>query len=117
MCGENFSIPSANLQGVGSPPHVRGKHLIKSGTTYYNGITPACAGKTLPSCSNTLNHRDHPRMCGENRLQKVLLLRQEGSPPHVRGKLDGRQGCVQVSGITPACAGKTKMNTYYGVIN
>ena len=47
-------------------------------------------------------------MCGENRDTPLVFGTPVGSPPHVRGKLDG-MGVVDLSvGITPACAGKTE---------
>ena len=92
-----------------------------------NGITPACAGKSLRPVPARRKPRDHPRMCGE----KVALFGSNaiasGSPPHVRGKAWRDRACsgsLQGSpphvrgkeqdvryrnhggGITPACAGK-----------
>ena len=107
MCGENkprHAIPKYNK---GSPPHVRGKHLVFAKITRNVGITPACAGKTLRHLSFVCASWDHPRMCGENNLIWYLLLAIRGSPPHVRGKQEKIiVERVQV-GITPACAGKT----------
>ena len=53
-----------------------------------SGITPACAGKSLPAA-----------------VDGTLRV---GSPPRVRGK--GRTACRQstASRITPACAGKSR---------
>ena len=71
------------------------------------GITPACAGKSLPAPAGHSPIRDHPRVCGE----KVIALRAArqilGSPPRVRGKDDGRLHVLVSVRITPACAGKS----------
>ena len=71
------------------------------------GITPACAGKSSPSCCFQRQTGDHPRMCGEKRPvdgQSGLGL---GSPPHVRGKGSFPPLALGQIGITPACAGKS----------
>ena len=51
---------------------------------------------------------DHPRMRGEDPRLAAVALIFFGSPPHARGRLGFH--CTQTisSGITPACAGKTK---------
>ena len=48
---------------------------------------------------------DHPRVCGEQ--QKVMQLRTWliGSPPRVRGTVDGLGDTSVTDRITPACAG------------
>ena len=45
-CGENWVFPSLHLIPVGSPPQVRGKHLIAGILLDRIRITPAGAGKT-----------------------------------------------------------------------
>ena len=68
MCGEN-SLPTVPITGfLGSPPHVRGKPNLPWKAIFDGGITPACAGKTHIISPFSLQHRDHPRMCGENLL-------------------------------------------------
>ena len=47
VCGKNFKPLSVTLACAGSPPRVREK-LIRDGViAYADGITPACAGKTV----------------------------------------------------------------------
>ena len=86
MCGEKDTLLEAMPNISGSPPHVRGKATLCVGLTGRIRITPACAGKS----NDTLNHAnvstDHPRMCGEKHTIFCLRIRQQGSPPHVRGK-------------------------------
>ena len=50
---------------------------------------------------------DHPRRCGENRLQLKTDFILLGSPPQVRGKLTDTEIAVGRRRITPAGAGKT----------
>ena len=71
------------------------------------GITPACAGKSSRMSVSVRRLRDHPRVCGEKKVETLDKEMAEGSPPRVRGK-----GGVAASGaaaprITPACAGKS----------
>ena len=66
MCGENFSNLYVKKQRQGSPPRVRGKPRILSGTHTPRRITPACAGKTRLQAAAERKTGDHPRVCGEN---------------------------------------------------
>ena len=59
-----------------------------------NGITPACAGKTLAFCCWQAASQDHPRMCGKDGIEMDFAGQVIGSPPHVRerqtyGKIRG----------------------------
>ena len=46
-------------------------------------------------------------MCGENFFNECLCFLGLGSSPRVRGKLKDRLVFFPVSGLIPACAGKT----------
>ena len=45
-CGENRLILALCLTALGSPPRMRGKHLVFGFDNKTEGITPAHAGKT-----------------------------------------------------------------------
>ena len=82
MRGEKFSAGILKPSNLGSPPHTLGK-----------GAKGA---------------EDHPRMRGE---KAVSLLRRDyavGSPPHARGKEKQQPEPKRQTGITPACAGKSR---------
>ena len=66
MCGENDIRQVEKYYDTGSPPRVRGKHPYKFLRSRFDGITPACAGKTLLVLERRKNEKDHPRVCGEN---------------------------------------------------
>ena len=87
MCGEKAARPVRLMFLQGSPPHVRGKEGRKYMSSYLDGITPACAGKS----ANPL----------------PASLQATGSPPHVRGKVNLSQKPMLGGRITPACAGKS----------
>ena len=90
-CGENL-LKTVSLEIFGgSPPQVRGKHIVKKDKENQQRITPAGAGKTEKLSYSKLKDRDHPRRCGENFLYRCILLITIGSPPQVRGKLKLRK--------------------------
>ena len=55
---------------------------------------------------------DHPCVCGEKRTLFFILLTILGSPLRVRGKERKIEAQRMREGITPACAGKSKMDTF-----
>ena len=73
-----------------------------------SGITPACAGKTDLPLFIVACHWDHPRMRGEDGFEARILDVEKGSPPHARGRHVIDPFDIVKTGITPACAGKTR---------
>ena len=109
--GENIARSGAESRRTGSPPPTRGKHATRHCQSGCMRITPAYAGKTRAVYSAGLSWRDHPRLRGENQKRHYERVRDEGSPPPTRGKLN-RVGISSTSArITPAYAGKT---AFYG---
>ena len=94
-------------QAAGSPPQVRGKRIESANVPPYDRITPAGAGKTGEASPRSQAMTDHPRRCGENMIPPCRLCVNTGSPPQVRGKRDTDGQTADVTGITPADAGKT----------
>ena len=70
-------------------------------------IIPAYAGKSITAVLPSQIARDHPRACGEKRRTTIQRVRQEGSPPRVRGKAGRALEGACIPGITPAYAGKS----------
>ena len=87
---------------------MRGKHSSSRASGRPEGITPAHAGKTELRRPRDFDGRDHPRACGENALFALRRYPALGSPPRMRGKLEGVEVVEAVVGITPAHAGKTR---------
>ncbi len=79
-----------------------------------SGITPACAGKTTSFFLKFAGFWDHPRVCGKNKPTKFTEPQAAGSPPRVREKPLCLIVESVVTGITPACAGKTKLAQVLG---
>ena len=107
MRGEDSRSANMTTSKAGSPPHARGRHRPVAHVQESRGITPACAGKTLPHLRCGEGLQDHPRMRGEDASDEFKPAIESGSPPHARGRPDPRRRPERRRRITPACAGKT----------
>ena len=83
--GEYGRLPVPLIVPVGSPPLARGIRAYRNGSNLVFGITPACAGNTLPSVAALPASGDHPRLRGEYAWSIVALMFFSGSPPLARG--------------------------------
>ena len=88
-------------------PAYAGKGVVHVFVPEKLGITPAYAGKSTKQAKQQDKARDHPRVCGEKPLQSSVNCTMEGLPPRMRGKVISSLQCDFLSGITPACAGKS----------
>ena len=111
MRGEKADAWQAQAEREGSPPHARGK--VWKADTYgmRKGITPACAGKRTAGAAAWEAAGDHPRMRGEKLSARLSGVHKTGSPPHARGKEGGHPHVKPLHRITPACAGKSSIET------
>ena len=109
ICGEKKGKMEEKMKYTGSPPHMRGKGHEKEIRIHVTGITPAYAGKSLIAIRSKACRWDHPRICGEKTGLVVPLLKQAGSPPHMRGKDTNARRLGIKQGITPAYAGKSRI--------
>ena len=114
VCGEKGQKVLNQRYTTGSPPRMRGKEQRFSYTQLQARITPAYAGKSRIRRACTDRHRDHPRMCGEKTAKSRNRPSGIGSPPHVRGKVEGEVFAPWRLGITPACAGKRELRSASG---
>ena len=92
---------------MGSPPRMRGKDALQSVGYDIGRITPAYAGKSVPSSTKNPGGKDHPRVCGEKVRGVSAGLLARGSPPRMRGKDSLYNPGTAWNGITPAYAGKS----------
>ena len=106
--GENYVRKDYSDDLPGSPPLARGKPPSPLLRCSRDGITPACAGKTLHVALMDVANKDHPRLRGENVRPLENLVIFQGSPPLARGKLSADEWRLLEGRITPACAGKTR---------
>ena len=107
MCGEKYLRAVKHPRNPGSPPRVRGKAVAFDRLGRIVGITPACAGKSLPAARQRVRGKDHPRVCGEKLHRSHVASSCRGSPPRVRGKGPSLRLPSGGLWITPACAGKS----------
>ena len=86
---------------------MRGKVSAKQLVTMLRGITPAYAGKRQQQRTRLLHSWDHPRLCGEKQIIRLMNVYCQGSPPPMRGKGFCNAEIAVEIGITPAYAGKS----------
>ena len=89
VCGEKVASTCRRYTPRGSPPHVRGKGFLDFSHEVLEGITPAYAGKSKSAQGPADSCEDHPRTCGEKIYSVRDNVAEQGSPPHVRGKVRG----------------------------
>ena len=65
---------------------MRGKGMQQSYARVRMGITPAYAGKRGLEKLFCHFSKDHPRVCGEKRKDRLDYYVPQGSPPRMRGK-------------------------------
>ena len=85
---------------------MRGKEPELGHSLRTERITPAYAGKSLPTTLVSRSKRDHPRVCGEKRQERLQPVAACGSPPRMRGKATPSTASGCGVRITPAYAGK-----------
>ena len=107
VCGENRAVSMRVDVRGGSSPRVRGKPGRPRSCPPLCGLIPACAGKTRLMGFQGLRRRAHPRVRGENLLERRGQLPRQGSSPRVRGKHRSGHQRHLGGGLIPACAGKT----------
>jgi len=87
MRGEDSLLFLKSGRWGGSPPHARGRLHLSKTLVNFQGITPACAGKTRRRGGRPRAAPDHPRMRGEDLFFFAGAEFSPGSPPHARGRL------------------------------
>ena len=109
VCGEKDAEMAVLSQEMGSPPRMRGKAVMPSTRMSAARITPAYAGKSLRFLSSAHHIWDHPRVCGEKSSPTSSHRKGQGSPPRMRGKALAPAPTIDIIGITPAYAGKSRI--------
>ena len=105
-CGEKAGAKKRRAWRAGSPPPMRGKGGTVGCARRPRGITPAHAGKSDADLRATARCQDHPRPCGEKKVEIEGAWNCQGSPPPMRGKDIIAAQCAEKPRITPAHAGK-----------
>ena len=105
--GEQLCLTAKYRIEEGSPPLARGTGLSASYVAVSVGITPACAGNSIPMKRICVQVGDHPRLRGEQNGYTQQLRLPRGSPPLARGTVIKLYLMIYAAGITPACAGNS----------
>ena len=113
MRGEHSPFLTAPGSVRGASPHARGALVRSLFVATPSRIIPACAGSTPAAACRPSHSRDHPRMRGEHKTDRVHVVRWWGSSPHARGALIPQPSFLRRCGIIPACAGSTPTNKGY----
>ena len=112
MCGEKAVTMSENSPKKGSPPRVRGEAGCDGNAFTESRITPACAGRRSDSDVAASRRKDHPRVCGEKKTDWTEIFGPGGSPPRVRGEAFPFCDYSISLRITPACAGRSRIDIH-----
>ena len=107
MRGKDHATRSSKLILSGSPPLARERRHRARYEKRRRRITPACAGKTSRAVAREWADEDHPRLRGKDCILARGIIPQVGSPPLARERRNLSRRLCLMSGITPACAGKT----------
>ena len=84
-CARIRSAPTS----MGSPPRARGEVENALDRMWREGITPACAGRSVGRGPDRARRPDHPRVRGEKSGLRDIMERYTGSPPRARGEVSG----------------------------
>ena len=110
LCGEKEADVQFLRHSLGSPPPMRGKGQKDRWEKVPRRITPAYAGKRWFALSSNCPCQDHPRLCGEKMPAGSVYSIVRGSPPPMRGKAGKSIDKRHKSRITPAYAGKSRID-------
>ena len=107
MRGKDLVFVKSSTLSLGSPPRAREGPSAFHFSMFGDGITPACAGRTLVEFSLRCRCRDHPRVRGKDSSLLSCISNRSGSPPRAREGHLSDILFLSVYRITPACAGRT----------
>ena len=97
----------AKAKSLGLSPRVRSGPSTRYTILPYRGIISACAERTAGSRSYCAAKGDYLRVCGADKMAKIIPVSNEGLSPRVRSGRRHRMGCLGVRRIISACAERT----------
>ena len=106
-CGADDILNPDDFLARGSSPRVRGRRQIRVVVAGQIGLIPAGAGQTAGLAATTWTARAHPRGCGADDQNEVVIRRGQGSSPRVRGRPTWPPFWLRARGLIPAGAGQT----------
>jgi len=102
----------ADRVAVGSGVHMDDPACVRStpaasAAAHGEGIIPACAGPTAPTCPTWRHCADHPRVRGADRENHPKATEKQGPSPRARSRRQPGILSRRDLGTIPACAGPT----------
>ena len=110
-CGADGLVCCLVVCSVGSSPRVRGRYLLPVGDGDGERLIPAGAGQIHHSFRASYLKSAHPRGCGADSEEGVVLCCEWGSSPRVRGRLAPWFPVLGCGRLIPAGAGQIQ---YWG---
>ena len=110
VCGEQTQPPPPPKTSPGSSPRVRGTARVHRGHDPSLRFIPACAGNRISSRLASKEPPVHPRVCGEQGLDREERHDSDGSSPRVRGTDPTTPATQNLARFIPACAGNSPYN-------
>ena len=107
VCGENVLRAGAWALDAGTSPRMRGKPTLSAARSLCIRNIPAYAGKTPAQGWARSSTSEHPRVCGENLPERLILGVVDGTSPRMRGKHVCSANRSAHARNIPAYAGKT----------
>ncbi len=107
--GEHSYTVSRNERPLGSPPHGRGTPRCEGHCRMERRLTPARAGNTATTPTDSASRWAHPRTGGEHVTSTNEVTSPSGSPPHGRGTPGAPLHQSLDDRLTPARAGNTRV--------
>ena len=98
---------------AGSSPRVRGTDDKACRVKPAGRFIPACAGNSAGVTRRKSGQSVHPRVCGEQTDNPLLVARSSGSSPRVRGTAGPHTSLRRNRRFIPACAGNSARDPRY----
>ncbi len=108
--GEDSLLFGREGRHIETPPRAWGRPVVLNIPTRPTRNTPTCVGKTAPIPESLLIDWKHPHVRGEDSVNGGTNPRDKETPPRAWGRLPRDQNETGISGNTPTCVGKTRLD-------
>ena len=110
VCGEQMHRRPVIRSVHGSSPRVRGTASSRLARITRKRFIPACAGNSVRSVDAHDSATVHPRVCGEQHVERGSQQGKPGSSPRVRGTDQSHTRWTCSTRFIPACAGNRNVS-------
>ncbi len=109
--GEQVLGALAAMGAAGSSPRARGTGCAQPAENRSARFIPACAGNSVACAADRRGHSVHPRVRGEQNVDRQIANALRGSSPRARGTAALPHRVAGVFRFIPACAGNRESDT------